>query len=275
MKHITLLAASLLAVSATAQIADESFENTGAGSGEWTEASTNFTTPLCNPTCFSTPANAARTGWWWAWFGGAGGSGATIPEIGSLDQDVPIPAGSTVDLTMWVWMPFGGGAVADFLEVNVDGNQEALITTDDSATYVDAYTEVVVSLGAYAAGTHNIELYSEQTDGDTIGNFFVDDVVIEVNGIPVLGIFENESMPGMTVVPNPANDVLTMTFNAMEGMGVVNITDLNGRVISSQQLAQVSRRTFTYDSSMLPNGIYMVSVENAGKVYTQRVVVAH
>jgi hypothetical protein len=271
MKHITLLAASLLAVSATAQIADESFENSGAGSGEWTQSSTNFTTPLCNPSCGVIGAN---TGVWYAWFGGVG-PGGTLPEVGNLDQDVAIPAGSTVNLVFQVAMFGAGGVASDYVELNIDGAQQWEATVADSDMYVGAYAEQSVSLALWAGTTENIEFHGEQTDTSSISNFFIDDVVIEVNGIPVLGLFENESLPGMQVVPNPADAMLTMTFNALEGMGVVTITDLNGRTVSSQQLSQINQRTFTYDSSVLPNGVYMVSLENAGKVYTQRVVVAH
>lgn len=276
MKHTTLSLFALLAIGANAQIADEGFENTGAGSGEWTEASTNFTTPLCNPTCFSTPANAARNGVWWAWFGGAGASG-TIPEIGQLDQDANIPTGSTVDLSLWVWMPLQGGTAADFLEVQVDDNVEATITMADTVTYGAAYTELVVSLALYVGGTHNIELYSEQTSGDSaeVANFFVDDVVIEVNGTPVLGLFENEDLPGFQVFPNPADAMLTMNFNALEGSGVVTITDVTGKVVNSQVLSQLFQRTYNFDTRALPNGMYTVTLENGGKTYSQRAVVAH
>src|SRR5262245_24650840 len=133
MKHITLLAASLLAVSATAQIADESFENTGAGSGEWAEASTNFGTPLCTPACGVIGAN---TGVWYAWFGGAGSTSNTYPEEGSLDQDAMIPAGSSVDLVFQVAMFGAGGVSSDYVELNVDGTQQWEVTVADTDAYV-------------------------------------------------------------------------------------------------------------------------------------------
>lgn len=276
MKHTTLSLFALLAIGANAQIADESFENTGAGGGEWTESSTNFGTPLCNPAlCGGT---GARTGIWWAWFGGAGPGvtgGTQVPEIGSLDQDAAIPTGSTVELIFHLAIIGSNGTASDFIELNVDGVQQWEATIADSAVFGGAYAEVAVPMGAFVAGTHNIEFYGEQMDSTSVSNFFIDDVEIHVNGTPVLGLFENENLPGFQVFPSPADAMLTMNFNALEGSGTVTITDVNGKVVNSQVLTQVFQRTFNFDTRELPNGIYTVTLENAGKTYSRRVVVAH
>ncbi|MCB0785431.1 MAG: hypothetical protein KDB87_08920, partial [Flavobacteriales bacterium] len=74
MKHFTLVAAAtLFAFTSSAQINDGGFEG-GAGGGAWTEASTNFGTPLCDAGCGTCGGPCvSRTGTWYVWFGGAGG----------------------------------------------------------------------------------------------------------------------------------------------------------------------------------------------------------
>lgn len=66
-------------------VADPSFES-GTPNPSWAETSTNFGSPLCSPgTCGFA---GARTGSWWAWFGGIDG----MLEEGSLTQSaVAIP----------------------------------------------------------------------------------------------------------------------------------------------------------------------------------------
>ncbi len=270
MKHITLLASALLTLSATAQIADGSFE-AGPGSGAWTEASTNFSTPFCNNTCSANPTYAPFNGDWYLWFGGAG-AGATLPEVASVEQSCTIPTGTDVTLAMWVKYP-NAGVTGDQLDVSIDGTVVGSIMLSDSDAYLD-YTGIGFDINAYAGGTHTVNITGTQTSASNIWNVLVDQVEILADGASV-GLFENESQPGMQVFPNPANEQLTMTFNALSGRAMVTISDMNGRFVSRQELGQVNMRTFTYDSKQLPNGVYVVSVENAGKTYTQRVVIAH
>jgi PKD domain len=68
-------------------VADPSFE-AGTGSGTWTEASTQFGSPICGPTagCGGPPSVGPRTGAWWVWFGGATGV-----ENASVSQNVTVP----------------------------------------------------------------------------------------------------------------------------------------------------------------------------------------
>lgn len=271
MKHITLVAAMAVTLPAAAQIADGNME-AGPGSGAWTEASTNFTTPFCT-TAACAPGSSVFVpfnGDNFLWFGGAG-AGATFPEEASVEQTCNVIAGTDVTLSLWVKYA-SPGSDNDFFRVLVDGNVVGEILPADSLDYLD-YTGVGFDINAYAGGSHTIRLESSQANGAAIQNLLVDQVEILADGASV-GLFENEALPGIQVYPNPANTNITLGFNALSGAAVVTVVDLNGKVVSTQVLSEVNQRTFNYDVTSLESGVYMVSVVNSGKTYTQRVMVA-
>ncbi|PYQ65475.1 MAG: hypothetical protein DMF53_05440 [Acidobacteria bacterium] len=151
---------------------DGGFE-AGSPSAAWTEASTNFGTPLCSPaTCgFS----GARTGNWWAFFGGTSGT----PETASLEQTMVIGTGNA-NLTFYLWNPESSGNGTDALRVKVDGNQVLSIPAGN-AIYAAGYTRVVVDLSAYAdGGSHTIRFEATTSGSPSNSNFFVDDVSISI-----------------------------------------------------------------------------------------------
>lgn len=153
---------------------DGSFE-LGSGSGAWTEASTNFGTPLCNPSCFSPAASGANTGDWWVWFGGINAF-----EEGTVTQVMTIPSGPTV-LSFFLSIPAAAGTGNDFFEAQVDGDVVFSVTDADAASY-PTYTLVEVDISDYAdGGAHTIILTSTVNGGGT-SNFFVDDVVVDACG---------------------------------------------------------------------------------------------
>ena len=106
-------------------------------------------------------------------------------------------------------------------------------------------------------------------------NGLVDDNGIAVDGQVIIGLFENESLPGISLVPNPANEQVRLNFNAMKGTAVVTITDLAGQVYSSATLNEVYQRSYTMDTRSLAQGAYLVSVVKGTTKYQQRLVVTH
>ncbi len=159
--------------SCTQVIQDGSFE-AGSPSPAWTEASTNFGTPLCTvATCGSGGGTALpRTGTWWVWFGGY--SAGT--EIGSVSQSVTLQAG-TATLTFYLWNGASGGA-SDAFKVRIDG-ADVFSTLAGDPTYTGGYTLVTVDLTAFAdGGSHTVEFYAA-TYGGTVTNFSLDDIALE------------------------------------------------------------------------------------------------
>ncbi|MBS1548140.1 MAG: T9SS type A sorting domain-containing protein [Bacteroidetes bacterium] len=271
MKHITLFAAMACSVGAMAQINDGGFE-AGIGAGTWNEASATFGTPICDEATCGTGGGPCvpHTGDFYVWFGGAGNA----DEIASVDQDATIPSGSTAMLVGYVKIAaVGDGTAGNYLKAYIDGNEVGMVTAEDSAEFAD-YTLVSVPIDAYADGaTHNVKLEGKENGGSTF-NILVDDVALVVDGNPT-GLFENESQPGVSVYPNPANRSINLSFNALRGGAVVDIMDIAGKVVGNITVNEVSRRTLEFDASGLSNGLYFVSVNQAGKRYTQRVQVAH
>jgi hypothetical protein len=271
MKHITLLSFLLLTIGASAQINDGSFE-AGIGAGTWTEASVTYGTPLCDVASCGTCGGPCtpRTGSIYAWFGGSG----TAAEIGSVEQSATIPTGGSVSLVMWVKIGNAGdGTAGNYIKAYIDGTELGSITALQAAEFTE-YTQVSVPIDAFANGAmHTIKIEGKE-NGTTTFNGLVDDVSIVVDG-QVIGLFENESLNRISMLPNPANDQVMLYFNALKGTATVSIVDLSGKVYSNEVLGEVYQRSFSMDTRSLSNGVYIVSVVKEGASFQQRLVVAH
>jgi len=171
----------------------------------WTEASTNFGTPLCDLAgCGTGTGTGPLTGDWWAWFGGI-----SAFEAASVSQSVTIPAGGAATLSFWVEQFVCSGAAADYLEVNIDGAQIWQTTATDPACGVLGYRQITLDVSAYAdGGVHTLEFNSEIFGVPSGTNFFVDDVTLEAGpcqqaiDIPWLSLSAaNGSTPGAGSTP--------------------------------------------------------------------------
>jgi hypothetical protein len=60
----------------------------------------------------------------------------------------------------------------------------------------------------------------------------------------------------LKVFPNPSNGVFTLSFPVQSEAGVVEIFDVNGRLVFKEGVAQWSQFK-RVDVSLLPNGVYM------------------
>ncbi|MCB9169304.1 MAG: T9SS type A sorting domain-containing protein [Flavobacteriales bacterium] len=277
MKHITIAAGCLLSFSAMAQLGDPGFEMAGEdGATFWTQESTNYGTPLCDgATCLGDAnANFSHSGAWWMWFGGTNSSG-TLPEIGAIEQMATVPSGSSGTLDMYVWIA-AGSAANDNLEIIVDGNTLHTITMADTVTFGADYAQLNVDISSYCdGGQHTVRVQGQQNDGSDISNIFVDDVSMTIDGNVIVGLFEGPDAEGFALYPNPANDRIELRFGNLHGEAMVTVADITGKVVSTQRIAQVEQGSLTCDSRTFPNGVYVVTVEQGGKHYAQRVVVAH
>lgn len=154
-------------------IIDGSFE-AGTPNPNWTEASTNFGTPLCDAVSCGTGGGTAgpHTGNWWVWMGGIGAL-----EEGSVAQDVVIPVG-TADLSFYFWIGTTSGSASDYFNVQIDGTEVFRAGADEQASY-SSYTLVNVDVSAYADGnSHEIKFYGYTNSASAV-NFNLDDVVLE------------------------------------------------------------------------------------------------
>jgi hypothetical protein len=80
----------------------------------------------------------------------------------------------------------------------------------------------------------------------------------------------------VSVFPSPANEQINVQFNSLvQGNASIKIYDVTGNLVSQDFVSEISNKVFTYNVSTLPNGIYMMDVNNNGTSQSQRFVVAH
>ncbi len=160
-------------------VRDGSFE-AGTPNPFWGETSTNFGTPLCS--LAGCGVAGARTGNWWAWFGGT-----TVFEAGSLSQSVTIPSGGAARLSFWVAQPNCSGSAADFLKADLEGVVLWTTTGADPACGSSTYRQVTVDVSAFADGAPHDLTFSSEISGPVSTNFFLDDVALDANWATVDG----------------------------------------------------------------------------------------
>lgn len=253
----------------SAQIADGGFEG-GPRGGSWTEASTNFGTPICNTAdCGDCGGNCGpNSGTYYAWFGGA-----NFPETGSVEQSVTFSKGTIANLNMMVKIANTGAKNAnDKFVISIDQNTVHTMTVLDSASYV-RYKLLSVDVSSYADGNaHTVRLEGFQSTSAR-ANILVDDVELIITGDTV-GLFEPASEADIKLYPNPANDAVNIEFGELNGSAQISIHSIDGAVISQEVLNNVFHKKFTFNSSNMNNGVYFIKIENNGNVSTKRFVIA-
>lgn len=243
---------SASAINAPDAIADGSFED-GTPNGFWTEASTNFGTPLCNEAgCGLGTGTGPRTGDWWAWFGGI-----SAPEVGSVTQSVTIPVGATT-LTFWTEAPVCANAT-DFMRLLIDGNQEFELLGNDPSCNSVGYVERTVDVSAYANGASHTVVFTSTTSGVPSGtNFFVDDVsLLSATCSAAPGGIDIDKTASSPSAPLGGNIVYTLTVTATgpaDASGVVVTDTLPAGVtyVSNDCGAAFAAPTLTWNVGTVP-----------------------
>ena len=76
------------------------------------------------------------------------------------------------------------------------------------------------------------------------------------------------------IFPNPAGQHVTLAFRREAAMAHLRITDLLGRTVYVQELSEgMNRINIDLGSEIFRNGVYLVSFSEAGKTWTERLVV--
>jgi len=271
MKHFTLMISAVaLSFAASAQLDDSGFE-AGPGTGNWTEFSQTFGTPLCDAASCGICGGPCvpHSGTWYVWYGGA-----NAPESAYVEQFVDIPSGNSASLKFFLKLPTGDPTITgDKFEVLMDGSVIFMASAADMANYAE-YTEVTVNISSFAnGGAHYLKAQGFQTTA-TVFNALVDDFSLVVNGNTV-GVIDFEKREiSLAVYPNPATDVINIQFgDAVSGAGVVNFYSLTGELVLSKNLNEVNSKVFSYDATTLAKGMYIVAVQAGGLTHTERIVV--
>lgn len=75
------------------------------------------------------------------------------------------------------------------------------------------------------------------------------------------------AISNVSVYPNPATEVLNVSFQT-EGTAVVSLSDLQGRVLATQNGSEVA-----FSVANLAAGSYIVTIASEGSVYTENVII--
>lgn len=96
-------------------------------------------------------------------------------------------------------------------------------------------------------------------------------VTVEV----VVGVNETASMNGLIVYPNPANDVLNISFESSNaGNAQVRMVDMTGKVVMQQNIAGFSgKQNVELNIANLAKGVYQLEIVKGQEVMTGKVMV--
>lgn len=89
------------------------------------------------------------------------------------------------------------------------------------------------------------------------------------------GTFEQATTGRVVLFPNPASNEVSIAFPGFTGTAVVSIVGSDGRLMRRDQVNQTAGQRLITEVSDLPDGIYLVNVEQEGDRVTERLIVAH
>ena len=81
---------------------------------------------------------------------------------------------------------------------------------------------------------------------------------------------ENATNSAFSVYPNPFKENLNIKIpNEVQGKFMVKISDLTGRMVYQKSQTE---KSFQFNGSFLPKGMYILSIENQGKVISKKII---
>jgi hypothetical protein len=114
-------------------------------------------------------------------------------------------------------------------------------------------------------GPYNVDLYV-MNECDT--------VMTSQTWTGTVGIRQNSISDLITLVPNPASDVMTIRFNGLEGDVQVEMSNVQGQVVFRNNYMDISGSSSqNIDVSSLNKGMYIVRFTTANDVTTKQIVV--
>lgn len=121
------------------------------------------------------------------------------------------------------------------------------------------------------AGSNKVFVKFVSTNGYG-NNIYVDDINIS-STVCSLGL-EEEAAATFAVYPNPATDVLNVSFEAVNTEYAISIVDLQGRVILTQEYTGLNgKQSFTFPTADFAKGSYMVNITTNGSTSSKHVVI--
>lgn len=166
-----------------------------------------------------------------------------------------------------------GGGGADANTVKIHNVTLPTVTDCYSVVFEDGFGDGW-GLGSTA---HGIDILSGSTTvfSQSVGNFgtaLTRNAALKTD-VSVSGI-EDILSTTFRIYPNPASDVLNVSFEAVSGDYVVTMLDLQGRVVATQNHTSLNgAQTLSIPVSEFAKGSYLVSVTSQGITRSQNVVI--
>ena len=130
--------------------------------------------------------------------------------------------------------------------------------TPDSSRWLGILTPKSISLGAYVGQNIFFALVHETRDDNYMS---MDDISVEY----FIGIDQMNSITKINTYPNPTVDYVTVEYTCESASAAtfLNITDINGRNISTQSLGMMNAgvNKIQIDATGLANGTYNVDIK--------------
>ena len=96
-------------------------------------------------------------------------------------------------------------------------------------------------------------------------------LTVSGKGILVTAIEPQSIFPGLSVFPNPAEDVLNIKLPNQNGSFSLQLVDVNGQVVYEQEA--ITTNELSLDVSGYKSGVYVLVLESGGKVEKRKVVI--
>lgn len=111
--------------------------------------------------------------------------------------------------------------------------------------------------------------------GGATGTVFIDNVFLVAQGTTATKEIAEEINETSieSIYPNPFNPVANIVLNiAQNERAVLEIVDINGRVVQSHHIESAGRQTYSFDGSMHASGIYFAVLRTNNRVHRQKMV---
>ncbi len=141
-------------------------------------------------------------------------------------------------------LPIGQyGFVADYIPYRMNDQNDSLTVTDENQRFL--------------------------IEARTTSDYFISINISEI----ITALPDDKRNMAFTLYPNPAGDWLCVRFSeAVNCMLSFHIIELNGKIIKEMKCHSPGRAEFVLQIDDIPDGLYIVSVENGEKIYRQKMV---
>ena len=159
--------------------------------------------------------------------------------------------------------------------------QKITLALSAGSAPLSAGVSYVVVLGSYGdAGATNDLMISTAGVSEASTSYYYDMTdntwyyttstpMVRMNFDPSVGINQVENNLGLTVFPNPANEVINISLNK-EVLATLTLLDISGKVVRTQTLNGIST---SINTASLNSGVYFVTINDGTSVSTQKVVI--